>query len=98
MTWDAQLGCWGPRVPRPEIVLYQAPRAKLLWPARVLSRDGNAVTIQLFDKGVGRSAKSLLLFNVYGIFSLFMAALDSYMVFFRRDRENSAPKLFGTFQ
>ena len=40
----------GPRVPRPEIVLYQAPKAKLQWPAEVLSRDGDSVRIQIFDR------------------------------------------------
>ena len=45
--------------PRPEIFLYQAPRARLQWPAEVLSRDGNAVRIKIFDKGFGRFNLSL---------------------------------------
>ena len=53
MTWDAEKGRFGPPLALPEIVLHLAPRAKLRWPAEVLSRDGDAVTIRLFDKGIG---------------------------------------------
>ena len=45
------MGTFGPRVPPAEIVLYTAPRAKLQWPAEVLSRDGIRVTIKIFGKG-----------------------------------------------
>ena len=69
MTWDAERGRFGARVALPEILLYLAPRAKLHWPAEVLSRDGNAVTIRLFNKGFG----FILCLSLLGNFRKFLA-------------------------
>ena len=46
----ARDGTLGPPASKPEIVLYKAPRAKILWPVEVLGHEGDFVRILSFDR------------------------------------------------
>lgn len=46
----ARDGTLGPPASKPEIVLYKAPRAKILWPVEVLSHEGDYVRILSLPK------------------------------------------------
>ena len=52
----ARDGTLGPPASKPEIVLYKAPRAKILWPVEVLGHEGDFVRILSFDRKRRRSS------------------------------------------